>query len=146
MTVPQGTGASSSGKSHSPTGEKYIGVAGKPSALKDARSVWSGGKAERPYLSLFGEKHLLHVLPGTHQGCHYISGQRTSRNVVAPLVGARIIQPVIPAEATERRNHLWKSRKTINMNMVIMLAKAMMSPQCSGDWAKKTRIPTITGR
>lgn len=56
------------------------------------------------------------------------------------------IQPVIPAEATERRNHLWKSRKTINMNMVIMLAKAMMSPQYSGAWAKKMRIPTIRGR
>ena len=38
---------------HEPTDEKYIGEAGKPSALKDARSVWSGGKAERPYLSLF---------------------------------------------------------------------------------------------
>lgn len=38
---------------HEPTDEKYIGEAGKPSALKDACSVWSGGKAERPYLSLF---------------------------------------------------------------------------------------------
>ena len=37
---------------HEPTDEKYIGEAGKPSALKDARSVWGGGKAERPYLSL----------------------------------------------------------------------------------------------
>jgi hypothetical protein len=28
------------------------GKYGKPSALKEARSVWNGGKAVRPYLSL----------------------------------------------------------------------------------------------
>jgi len=81
MTVPQGTGASSSGKSHSPTGEKYIGVAGKPSALKDARSVWSGGKAERPYLSLF--------LATTRVATTFHA--RDGRNVVATLVVARRI-------------------------------------------------------
>ena len=52
-TVPKGAGASESGRFHSSTGEKYRGEAGKPSALKDACSVWSGGKTERPYLSLF---------------------------------------------------------------------------------------------
>jgi len=32
---------------------KYSGPTGKPRAAKVARAVWSGGKAVKPYLSLF---------------------------------------------------------------------------------------------
>src|SRR6266498_1270082 len=40
---------------------KYLGPTGKRSAGKLACSVWSGGKAVRPYLSLF--EALLHCAP-----------------------------------------------------------------------------------
>src|SRR5881398_524922 len=48
--------------------------------------------------------------------------------------------------ATDRKNHFWNSRNAINTGKMIILAKAMMSPQRRGDWPKKTSIPTISGR
>jgi len=55
--------------------------------------------------------------------------------------------PIMPLEATEeRRNHFWNSRNAINTGRMIILAKAIMSPQCRGDWPKKTSIPTISER
>jgi hypothetical protein len=41
---------------------------GKPDAVKVARPVWSGGKAEKPYLSLQGaEKPLTYPVPHTER-------------------------------------------------------------------------------
>src|SRR6266567_86361 len=52
----------------------------------------------------------------------------------------------MPVEATDRINHLWNSRNTISMGMVIILAKAMIGPQSRGAWPKKTCMPTIYQR
>lgn len=35
-----------------------LGPTGKPVAMKVARPVWSGGKAEKPYLSLLTRKYI----------------------------------------------------------------------------------------
>ena len=37
--------------------------------------------------------------------------------------------PRLVQEATDRKNHFWKSRNTSNTGMVIILAKAITSPQ-----------------
>ena len=54
--------------------------------------------------------------------------------------------PVVPVEAADRKNHFWKNRNMINTGVMIIVAKAMTSPQRKGAWLKKAYNPTIRGR